>query len=182
MPEMSPPPPTGAKIASMRPGRWRRISIPTVPWPAITSGSSYGCTNTRPSASPRRCASAAAAVVRVAVEHDPRAERLDRAYLDRRRRERHHDERRRDRACAPPAPRLARGCRPTKRRPRVRARGIEPAHLVVGAADLERERRLLVLALEKHRDSRAARTATAPPRGSTRARRRRLRAKSIFSK
>ena len=30
--------PTGTKIASMDCGCWRKISIPTVPWPAITNG------------------------------------------------------------------------------------------------------------------------------------------------
>jgi hypothetical protein len=40
MPAMSPPPPTGTKIASMRPACWLSTSMPMVPWPAITSGSS----------------------------------------------------------------------------------------------------------------------------------------------
>ena len=48
MPAMSPPPPTGTKIARGRSGVWRRISIATVPCPAMTSGSSKGCTYTRP--------------------------------------------------------------------------------------------------------------------------------------
>ena len=49
-PAISPPPPTATKIASMGPGCWRRISMPTVPCPAITAGSSKGCTNTSPRA------------------------------------------------------------------------------------------------------------------------------------
>ena len=48
MPATSPPPPTGTKIACGVSGAWRRISIPTVPCPAITSGSSNGWTYTRP--------------------------------------------------------------------------------------------------------------------------------------
>jgi hypothetical protein len=32
------------KIASIGPWCWRRISMAIVPWPAITSGSSKGCT------------------------------------------------------------------------------------------------------------------------------------------
>ncbi|CAB4415173.1 unnamed protein product [Rhizophagus irregularis] len=40
---MRPPPPTHAKIASISCTLcWRMISIATVPWPAITYGSSYG--------------------------------------------------------------------------------------------------------------------------------------------
>jgi hypothetical protein len=45
MPLINPPPPIATKIASSGPWHWRRISMPIVPWPAITSGSSYGCTN-----------------------------------------------------------------------------------------------------------------------------------------
>ena len=40
MPLMSPPPPTATKIASIGACHWRRISMPIVPCPAITSGSS----------------------------------------------------------------------------------------------------------------------------------------------
>ncbi len=40
MPAASPPPPICTNTASIGSGCWRRISIPTVPWPAITSGSS----------------------------------------------------------------------------------------------------------------------------------------------
>ena len=40
MPAASPPPPMGMKIASIGSGCWRRISMPIVPWPAITAGSS----------------------------------------------------------------------------------------------------------------------------------------------
>jgi len=43
-PAHRPPPPTGTNRASSGPGCWRRISTPTVPCPAITSGSSKGWT------------------------------------------------------------------------------------------------------------------------------------------
>ena len=39
-PAISPPPPTATKMASIGPPCWRRISMPMVPCPAITSGSS----------------------------------------------------------------------------------------------------------------------------------------------
>ena len=48
MPAMRPPPPIATKIASIGPWHWRSTSIPIVPCPAITSGSSYGCTNVAP--------------------------------------------------------------------------------------------------------------------------------------
>ena len=41
----NPPPPTGTNTASSLFEHWRRISIATVPWPAITSSSSYGGMN-----------------------------------------------------------------------------------------------------------------------------------------
>ena len=44
IPAINPPPPISTKMASMSPPCWRRISSATVPWPAITSGSSKGCT------------------------------------------------------------------------------------------------------------------------------------------
>ena len=40
IPEIRPPPPIATKIASIGRVVWRRISMPIVPWPAITSGSS----------------------------------------------------------------------------------------------------------------------------------------------
>ena len=42
------PPPMGTKTAWISPGCWRRISMPMVPCPAITSGSSKGGMNTAP--------------------------------------------------------------------------------------------------------------------------------------
>ena len=48
MPASRPPPPTGMKMASRAPGRWRTISSPTVPCPAMTSGSSNGWMNVSP--------------------------------------------------------------------------------------------------------------------------------------
>ena len=60
MPETSPPPPTWTSTTSAS-GTSSSISTPTVPWPAITSGSSYGCTSVRPvsSTSRSRCSNAA---------------------------------------------------------------------------------------------------------------------------
>mmetsp|Transcript_15496 Transcript_15496/g.65398 ORF Transcript_15496/g.65398 Transcript_15496/m.65398 type:complete len:210 (-) Transcript_15496:665-1294(-) len=55
MPAMSPPPPTGTNTTSTE-GSCRTISMPTVPCPATTSGSSNGGTNVRPSASARALA------------------------------------------------------------------------------------------------------------------------------
>eukprot|EP00963_Diacronema_lutheri_P000726 scaffold45_cov337-Pavlova_lutheri.AAC.3 len=53
IPAMSPPPPTGTKIASGNSlPHCRKISIPTVPCPAMTSGSSNGWTNVLPSSLP----------------------------------------------------------------------------------------------------------------------------------
>src|SRR6266545_861425 len=47
-PLISPPPPTATTTASSRePASCSRISTPTVPWPAMTSGSLYGGTYTR---------------------------------------------------------------------------------------------------------------------------------------
>ncbi len=46
MPEISPPPPIGTGSTSMS-GASSSISSAMVPWPAITSASSNGCTNTR---------------------------------------------------------------------------------------------------------------------------------------
>jgi hypothetical protein len=43
-PLIRPPPPMATKIAWIGAECWRRISMPIVPWPAITSGSSKGCT------------------------------------------------------------------------------------------------------------------------------------------
>ncbi len=50
MPEISPPPPMGIGSTSIS-GASSSISSATVPWPAITSGSSKGWTNTRSRAS-----------------------------------------------------------------------------------------------------------------------------------
>jgi hypothetical protein len=55
MPETSPPPPTATTSVS-RSGWARSISRPMVPCPAITSGSSKGCTKASPCSSARRIA------------------------------------------------------------------------------------------------------------------------------
>ena len=47
-PEMRPPPPMATNTAWIGRWCWRRISMPTVPCPAITSGSSNGCTKVYP--------------------------------------------------------------------------------------------------------------------------------------
>src|SRR5581483_9022321 len=61
-PAIRPPPPTGQTMQST-PGTSSTISRATVPWPAITCGSSNGCTSVRPvcsiTASSRSCACAA---------------------------------------------------------------------------------------------------------------------------
>jgi hypothetical protein len=48
MPAISPPPPTGTNTASIGPACWRSNSMATVPWPAMTSGSSKGWMKLRP--------------------------------------------------------------------------------------------------------------------------------------
>jgi hypothetical protein len=48
MPEMRPPPPTATNTAARSRWLWRRISSPTVPCPAITSGSSKGWISVAP--------------------------------------------------------------------------------------------------------------------------------------
>ena len=55
-PEMRPPPPTGTTTAST-PSSWSMISRPMVPWPQITSSSSYGWMRVAPVFSWRRTAS-----------------------------------------------------------------------------------------------------------------------------
>jgi len=49
MPAIRPPPPMGTKTTCKGPWCCLTISMPTVPWPAITSGWSNGGMNTRPS-------------------------------------------------------------------------------------------------------------------------------------
>ena len=48
IPAISPPPPTGTKMAARSRGCWRTISSAIVPCPAITRGSSKGWTNVSP--------------------------------------------------------------------------------------------------------------------------------------
>ena len=114
--------------------------MPIVPCPAITSGSSYGCTNVARALLLQRERLRVGIRVRVAVQHDLRAARLDRRDLDVRRRHRHDDRRLAAEASAPRARHPARGCPPTPRSRRARARaGGQVRHLVVRAAQLERE-------------------------------------------
>jgi hypothetical protein len=93
----------------------------------------------------------------VADELDRRTEPRDRAHLDRRRGARHHDP-------APHAEAPGRECdalRVVARRGGDRAGGAialaEAGHAIVGAADLEREDRRQVLALQEHRSLEATR-------------------------
>ena len=151
MPAIRPPPPTATKIASsVSPGCCRRISMPIVPWPAITSGSSNGWMNVSWRSRAMRQRVIVSLVVLVAVQDHLAAEVDHRLHLDARRGLRHHD-RRRD--AAPPG-----GERDALRM--VAGRGADHAapgdglgkmrDLVVRAAHLEREHRLQVLALEQH--------------------------------
>ena len=88
--------------------------------------------------------------IRIAVQHDFRAARLDGGDLDVRGRDRHDDRRR----AAQPLRRQRHPLCVVARRRRddaLRALGGgELRHLVVGAAQLEREHALLVLALQQH--------------------------------
>ena len=112
-------------------------------------------------------------VVAVAVQHDLRAARLDRGDLDVRRGHRHDDRRR--------AAELLRGERHALRVVAGGGRdhaaralgGREVRHLVVGAAQLEREHRLLVLALEQHAVAEAPRQRRRELERRSRSRRRR---------
>ena len=91
MPAARPPPPTGTKIASIGPECWVRISMPMVPWPAITSGSSKGCRKVRPSRASQLAGMAQGLVEGVAEQDDLGAPRPAGIDLDRRGRARHHD-------------------------------------------------------------------------------------------
>jgi hypothetical protein len=147
--EIRPPPPTQQKTASIGLACWRRISMPMVPWPAITSGSSKGCTKLSFSLSrvPER---GVGVIVGLAGEHHFAASRLDGLYLDLWRRRRHHDHR----------PAAEPGRRQRHALGMVAGRGADHAalelfgrkmdDLVVGAAQLEGKHRLQVFALEQH--------------------------------
>ena len=93
LPAISPPPPIGITSTSMS-GASSSISSAMVPWPAITCGSSYGCTQT----SLRSRGDLLGAHLRVrhglAVQHHGGAVRFGRGDLHERRRHRHHDGRR----------------------------------------------------------------------------------------
>ena len=124
--------------------------MPIVPWPAITSGSSNGWTKVRPALGLELEGVRVGVGVAVAVQHDLGAEGADGVDLERGRGHRHDDQR--------PAAELARGERDALGM--VAGRGADHAarqllrrevrHLVVGAAQLEAEHRLRVLALEQH--------------------------------
>ena len=154
---------------------WRRISMPTVPWPAITSGSSNGWTKV----SPRRCSSRSARArrrrssCRRAARPRPRARAtastlicgvvtgmtITRAASEPLRGQGHA---------------LGVVAAPRRRsRPRASSVRRELRHLVVGAAELEAEHRLLVLALQQQLVAEAPGRAGAPAAVTTRSPRRR---------
>ncbi len=173
MPETRPPPPMATKIASIGPWCWRRISIAIVPWPAITSGSSNGCTKVRPRSRLELERVGVGVGVAVAVQHDLGAEGAHRVDLERGRGRRHHDERLQPSSRAASATPWAWLPAEAQITPRASASVEQVRHLVVGAAQLEAEHRLRVLALEQHAGCRAAPTGAARRRAPTRSRRRR---------
>jgi hypothetical protein len=90
-PLIRPPPPTAITSVSGRAAA-RSISRPIVPWPAMTSGSSNGCTKLRPcSAASQRMV--ARGVEGLAVQHHLGAEAARALDLHRGRELRHHDHR-----------------------------------------------------------------------------------------
>ena len=125
----------------------------------MTSGSSNGWMNTRPvdaaSASQRICASGIA----VAVQLHLGAQVAHRAHLDGRRRLGHHDERRDAEVAGGVghALRVIAGAGGDDAAAALRL--VEVRHPVVGAAQLEAEDRLHVLALEQHRAAEPGRQA-----------------------
>ncbi len=133
--------------------------MPMVPCPAITSGSSKGCTNTRLRSARELERVLVRGVEHVAVEHDFTAEARNGGDLDLRRGGRHHDHgadaavaRREGHALRV----IAGGCADDAAS---RGRFGKIGDLVVRTADLEREHRLQVLALQQD--------LTAEPRGET---------------
>ena len=159
MPAIRPPPPTGTKIASIASAHWRMISAAIVPWPAITSGSSYGWMNTRPSGRGDAERVPIGVVEGVAVQHGAAAEGLHGLDLDRRRGGRHDDQRVDAERAAGHGDALGvvAGRRGDDAAPAFRLG--EAAHAVVGAAHLEREGRLQALALEQDGVAEAGREA-----------------------
>ena len=157
MPASNPPPPTGTKMAPRSPGRCRTISSPTVPCPAITSGSSNGWMNVAPVAIRFLAGKRVGFGVRVAGQFDVGAAAAHRIHLDVRRRPRHDD--------AGAHAEVLRGHRDALRVVAGAGRdhaaapfGLrEAGHAVVGAANLEAEDRLEVFALEEHGDAEAGR-------------------------
>ena len=120
-----------------------------VPWPAMTSGSSKGCTKREPGFADELITPRLGFGVAVAGKHNLRAKRPHGLDLDLRRRLRHHDERaqaevpRRERH----ALRVVAGARRDDA-----ARALGGGHVrdpVVGAAQLVAEDRLQILALEE---------------------------------
>ena len=157
MPEMRPPPPTGTKIACSGPLCWFRISMPTVPCPAITSGIVERM-HEHVAVFVQQFGRVVARVVEiVAVQNHVRAVRAHRFDFDLGRVAAHHDVRANAEAIRGErnALRVIAG-----RRAHHAARAIlrrELRHLVVCSAQLEREHRLQVLALQEHTIADAAR-------------------------
>ena len=130
---------------------------PMVPWPAMTSGSSKGCTKVRPRACLDFLGSRLRLVEDVTVQHDLAAQPPDGFDLDDGRRPRHDDRRRNAQLARRQRHALgmiARGCADDAALARL---GREPDDLVVGSAKLEGEDRLQVLPLEQDRSSQALR-------------------------
>jgi hypothetical protein len=125
--------------------------MPIVPCPAITSGSSKGCTKLSFSDFLELASMRIGVVVRLARQHHFTAKGSHRLHLDLRRRRRHDDHR--------PTAELGRRQRHALRmiagrrtdHATLQLFGREMNDLVVGAAQLEGKNRLQVFALEQHR-------------------------------
>ena len=102
------------------------------------------------------------AVVVVAMQHHFATEVAHRAHLDVRRGLRHHDDRGDAAALAASATPCAWLPADAQMTPRLRDRVRQVRDLVVGAAQLEREHRLQVLALQQHAYCRCGATGAAP--------------------
>ena len=150
MPAISPPPPTGTNTADRWSWLWRRISAPTVPCPAITSGSSNGCTNTIPVCGDQLIAVRLRLVVVVADQHHFGAQRPHRVHLDLRRGLRHHDGGLQLQLAGGVGHALGVVAGAGRDHAAGLLRLAQVGDLVVGAAQLEAEHRLRVLALQQH--------------------------------
>ena len=164
-PEISPPPPAGTKTVVTF-GRCSRISRPTVPWPAMTHGSSNGGTIV----SPRRAHSSSALALRC-ERRRPSDDHFGAipphtVDLDRRRRLGHDDHGGNAESLRDQRDRLtmiAGGIGDDAGGARL---GRQLRNHVAGTAHLERAHRLQVFALERQRTDLEERRSSAPLRGS----------------